>query len=350
VDFDLGLVNKGLGRYDRAIHFFRKYIAAHRGELALTELAKLEIESCEWAMEMVQNSSSARAKRLSDEVNSQNSEFAPVRFAERLYFTSYDRADTSDNPLSRIFSSVKGYEITSWEKTSADSGLHSSNLVLTVDARRMYFTICKSTEQVYEYECEIWYRDRNYEGTWAKPKRLPNFINLDSVSTTMPSIGWDRFLEKEVLYFASDRPGGKGGMDIWFSIIEPDGKFGKPVCLPFNTPQDDVTPYFHQATQTLFFSSAGMENFGGFDIFRAVKTGADAWAKPKNLGYPLNSSDDELYYFFHSGEQMGYFASNRPGTNFRDSIHDRTCTDIYVAPVKIDLEAWTFSTLDSSDL
>lgn len=351
VDFDLGIVNKGLGRYNRAIAHFRKYVETHRGELALSELAKLQIESCEWAMEMVQNPSSASAKRLSNDVNSTQSEFAPVRYADRLYFTSYDRADTSDNPLSLIFSSAQGYDVTSWKKTSADSGAHSSNLTLTVDARRTYFTICKSTEQIYEYECEIWFRERNYEGTWAKPKRLPNFINLDSANTTMPSIAWDRFLEKEVLYFATDRPGGKGGMDVWYSILEADGKFGKPICLPFNTPQDDITPFFHQATQTLFFSSEGMvENFGGFDIFRAVKSGADAWSKPKNLGYPLNGADDDLYYFFHSGEQQGYFASNRPGTLFRDSIHDRTCTDIYVAPVKIDLEAWTFSTVDSMDL
>ena len=349
-DFRIASVKKGLGKYDEAAGFYQKYLSNHTDTVDIFyQRAKDELEYCVWAMERLQTPSRIEVEHLGENVNTVHSDFAPLRYADKLFFTSSLSVDTAQLPMQRMFAVVQDNEAIPLAENTEEKILHSSHMALTEDGRRMYYTICRDKEFPNEYLCEIYYRDRKYDGDWDSPKKLPKSINLEGYTATQPSIGQDHFLEKEVLFFASERPGGKGNLDIWCSVISSDGAFGEPFSLPFNTPQDDITPYFHQYSQTLFFSSGGLKSMGGYDIFRSVKRDS-TWSEPENMGYPLNSSYDDLYYTFNSGVKRGYFASNRPGCLCAEPDKGCKCNDIYEARIYVDLNAWTFNAVDSSEL
>jgi hypothetical protein len=221
--------------------------------------------------------------------------------------------------------------------------LSATFLSLMPDASRMYYSICHDQDYHQTNECQLWFRERNYEGDWGPPKKLPSYINLKGFTATQPSVGWDKTLNKYVLFFASNRPGGMGKMDIWYSAIERDGTFGEPVLLPINSREDDVSPFFHQASQTLFFSSKGWPGYGNFDIFRTNRKPGNDWITPENLGELLNSYHDELNYTYHSNTHSAYFVSNRPASRCGDKQNNQYCLDIYEARVFVELDLKTFN-------
>lgn len=262
---------------------------------------------------------------IGGEVNTSGDETAPFRYGERLYFTSSDRHPFQPESVKRIFSS-NGEAASQYNINPSSAEAHAADLTLSSDAKRMYYTICKSGD------CNIWMRERNYEGDWAAAQKLPYPINQRGVSCQQPTVGYDRILGKDVLYFSAEKPSGNGGKDIWGSVIEKDFETGEikyqmPFHLPFNTCFDEVTPFFHMASQTLFFSSNGLPGMGGFDIFSVKKNEEGDWEEVENAGVVLNSPKDELHYCFHSSSTIGYFSSNRSGDNF--DIYEASPVNLY---------------------
>ena len=274
--------------------------------------------------------SSLKSQRLSDQVNSGSSDLASLRYRDRIYFTSMRQQPGDEAPVSRIYSFTPGNkpveetELNFKKKTS-----HIGSMTLTPDAQRIYFSVCRDSDPE---KCELWYRDREYEGTWSISKKLPDFINLRGYTTMQPAIGWDASLKQYVLYFVSDRPGGKGKKDIWCSPVTWDGNFETPFALDVNTPQDEVTPFFYQPSQTLFFSSNGYKGLGNFDIYKAEKTGNESWSKAENMGRPFNSGYDDLYFTWHESSQSAYLASDRPGSLCDSKTGEGQCFDLYEIP------------------
>ncbi|MCC6723044.1 MAG: PD40 domain-containing protein, partial [Saprospiraceae bacterium] len=252
------------------------------------------------------------AQRLSSNVNALRADFAPVRYGERIYFSSTRSAVQGDKPLSKIYSCTPG-ELPKIDKefNLNKTSKHIACPTLMPDASRMYFTICSDEAMT---KCELWYRDREFEGTWGPAVKLPESINQHGSNNTQPAIGFDVTQKKYVLYFASDRKGGKGKMDIWASSISFDGKFGAPYCLPFNTAGDEVTPSYNQTAQTLYFSSNGMKGAGRLDVFSVKKDKSGNWVAPQSMGKPFNTAYDDLFFTYHEASQTGYLASDRPGS------------------------------------
>ncbi len=290
-----------------------------------------------------------RIIQLGPNVNTLYSELTPIRHGDKIYFAS-QKESTDGGVSNRIYTVIRNYPAKEIVENTDSELLQVSDITISPDGRRMYYTICEKEPLTSELICKIFYRERLYEGNWSVPKHLPKHINRDPYTSTHPTVGYDKFLQREVLFFASDRPGGTGGMDIWCSIIGRDGSYGEPYSLPFNTTVDDITPFFHQASQTLFFSSNGMECIGGFDIFRTQKTGIGEWTIPYNPGRPLNSPNDDFHFTLHAGSKRGYFASNRPGTFCTDDNFECKWTDIYEAQIPVNLIVRAFHAGDSSRL
>jgi len=184
----------------------------------------------------------------------------------------------------------------------------------------LFFTICSNfkTDSLIFNNCDIYYSRLMYD-QWTPLEKLGPDINSDLSWESQPSVSSDG----KTLYFASDRPGGFGGSDLWITRKGADGQWSPPVNMgpQINTPGNEKTPFIHTDSQTLYFSSSdrtetdntyfpGHPGLGGYDIFFSrAKEGV--WGKPVNIGYPVNSSADDLGFFVSTDGSTGYFSSNK---------------------------------------
>lgn len=151
-----------------------------------------------------------------------------------------------------------------------------------------------------------------YDGfDWSAPKPLPGKINRNDSWESQPSLSSDG----KVLFFASDRPGGYGGSDIWYATRKSDGSWSDPVNMGpvINTDRNERSPFLHTDSKTLYFSSNGHDGLGGQDIFYSKMNAKRQWTEPKNIGYPINTENDEVDFFVSLDGKTGYFSSNNYG-------------------------------------
>ncbi len=145
--------------------------------------------------------------------------------------------------------------------------------------------------------------------SWSKPGLITpsiNSKNLESTASITP--------DGKVVYFASDRPGGKGGLDIWKTELKPNGSWSMPTNLgaPVNSSDNEDAPFIHPDQKTLFFTSDGHNTMGGRDIFQ-TKLINGKWTNPENMGYPVNTTANDNYFTLIADGTRGYFSSDRQG-------------------------------------
>jgi len=145
--------------------------------------------------------------------------------------------------------------------------------------------------------------------TWADPIKLNENINSPFLESSTSLSG-----DLNTLYFSSNREGGFGGKDIYMSRKLADGEWGEAENLGHNvnTEEDEDGPFIHPDGITLYFSSEGHNSMGGFDIFRSIRSGND-WTRAENIGYPINTADDDLYFTSTADGKRAYFSSARAG-------------------------------------
>jgi len=344
-DFRLASVKEILGKKEEAGRYYLKYLKMRDADTdLLAMLAKEALAMLEKGITVDRRKVDYLSiSRLPDNINSELMEIAPVRYADKIYFTSVFKENKKAKPVRRLYESMLDGHPRLVEANPKNEKLNASYLSLMPDASRMYYTLCEDQDYHQTDKCQIWYKDRTYEGGWGPPIKLPPHINLRGYTTTQPSVGWDKTLRKYALFFASNRPGGEGQMDIWYSTIDHDGTFGQPVPLSVNSSDDDVSPFFHQASQTLFFSSKGWPGYGNFDVFRTQRNAKGEWETPENLGGLLNSHQDDLHYTYHSNTNNAYFVSNRPSSRCKEKQDRSDCLDIYEARVFVELHLKTFN-------
>lgn len=186
---------------------------------------------------------------------------------------------------------------------------------ITIDNKDLYITICSDVNGY--YNCDICHS--HYDGAqWSEIENLGEQVNNDDTWEAMPTVTSDG----EKIYFVSDRDGGYGGYDIYYTEKDEDGNWTEASNAgpSINTPGDESSPFIHTDSKTLYFSSRdryeedeeklyhGHKGVGGYDIFY-VRLGEDQEAK--NIGYPINTEDDELGFFVSTDGRKGYFASNK---------------------------------------
>lgn len=183
---------------------------------------------------------------------------------------------------------------------------------LSVDGRIMYFTACNRSDGL--GSCDI-YQAYRYRDTWTQPQALPPPLNSKSWEA-QPALSADG----KTLFFVSNREGGYGKMDIWISHYK-NSTWSKPVNAgpAINTEGNEMSPFIHPDMKTLYFSSDGHPGFGGFDLYMTRNLNADTlWAKPKNLGYPINTHGDEVGFIVNAAGNTAYFSSDRVRENGKD--------------------------------
>jgi outer membrane protein OmpA-like peptidoglycan-associated protein len=189
-----------------------------------------------------------------------------------------------------------------------NDGRNQGGATITIDNMHMYITICEfeRAEHTSFKNCDIFSTD-NINGKWSPLHRLGKEINDVNTFEGMPSITADG----KVLFFASAREGGYGGLDIYKSVRDNDGNWGKAENLGpvINTAGDDKTPFIHSDSQTLYFSTNGRFGMGGFDIYYSQYSGKGQWSDPKNMGYPINTDKDEVGMMVSTNGKQIFFSS-----------------------------------------
>jgi len=353
------LMLKDIGRYPEAKEIFTKYYSKHRLDRDyFSKKANVEIEACDFAVNNLNDSIKVNIEHLGHEINSPYSEFGAVQLKDSLLVFSSLRYVVSDESVpmvpdlfqSKVYSSI--IDDTEYRTPEAfsrvlnETGVHTANISFTRDHKTAYFTKCKAID-FSGLRCEI-YRSTYKEGIWEKPEKLNNMINMHGYTSTHPFIV--EGINDDVLYFVSDRPGGQGNLDIWYSRIR-RGKFYSPFNAGrnVNTPGNEITPFYHYKTSTFYFSSDWQIGFGGFDIFRS-SGGQRKRNAAENIGHPLNSSYNDLYFTINSDDSTGYFTSNRPGSFFIKG--ETCCNDLYFYDRRnrIEIEDSVLLSIDTADI
>ena len=328
----LGLMQKQNGKYDLAIETFKKakkkYAKDKKGYLYLK--SRRELESCLWAKTAIKDSTNFEITQLPATVNSPNSEFGHNIYNGKLFFSSL-RGDSihsneevySTEYKTRLYGSK--YENSKYDKNEIIKDLvveklNTGNGTFSLDGNRFYFSLCK--DEGYNYKCKIMVASFK-NGKWSSLDSLGDIINQTATNTSMPSIG--KIDGEEVLFFASDRSGGEGGMDIYYSFIKNGNQFGKVQAYKAgNSPDNELSPFYDEKSKMLYFSSSWHDGFGGYDVFSA-KLESGKFAKPTNVGLPTNSPANDTYFFIHG--DTNYVSSNRLGVYY--SKNPTCCSDIF---------------------
>ncbi|MCD6068479.1 MAG: OmpA/MotB domain protein [Bacteroidetes bacterium] len=327
------LMNKQ--KYNEAMDTYEAYMMIKPVNDSLYNRAQHEIANCYYALDSANNMHKQIIVRMMDTLNFNRgtSNFAPVFWG---------------SPTKLIFTSARmGGVLTNQEKQSPEESMYLCDLYWTeqhdgqwskphnfgrplnsgfhdgagaMDADEiMYFT---RWNDINRNESAI-HMARGKDNHFFEAQRLDQTINLPNYKSAHPFVTFDG----TTMFFSSNIPGGLGGMDIWYTKLDEETGMPGPVHnlgAPINTPGDEVTPYFHVTSGTLFFSSNGHIGMGGLDIFKSHLNPDDSlYAIPVNVGQPINSSKDDAYYILERAQSKGYFASDR-----QDCVGGH-CYDIY---------------------
>lgn len=356
--FRLGEALKTQQRYDDAKIAFTKF----RKSRSYTNEAKLykrvvqnEEKGCDFAQDLIKRDTIdfIKIEHLEGGVNKAYTDFSPIPAGkDTLIFASlrkdsviefaYD--EESFYPV-KLYKSIKSADTSIWqdpvELTDYNNKYdHNANGSFSPNFDRFYFTRCKIDRNNTIY-CNI-YSSALKNGKWSKPKKANQKVNYHHYSSTQPTVGTLKKSVKikdgkkkkkievtyDVLYFSSNRPGGKGGKDIWYTIVDSLGKYSEPVNCgsKINTKRDEITPFYDDSSETLFFSSNSHHGLGMMDVFH-VSGNQKSWKKPVNMGLSINTSYDDTYYNFGKNREQGFLVSNRPGGIALKS--PTCCDDIY---------------------
>lgn len=358
--YHYGEMLKVYGYYKDAKKCFIQFKQSYKGNSEYKHLVVSQIASCDSAQKLIDSSQAVEIRRLNGTINKHSIEFSPVFYDDSTLLFASLRSDTAlfvsaqdretDMPYRHFYVAKKKKGdwqfMNEWiEGEFNQDALHSGNGVFSPDRKRFYFTKC---EQNWRYKtiCKI-YVSQNIRGSWTAPEELPKTINQRKTTNTQPAVATESKRGDEVLYFASDRPGGKGGMDIWYSVKEKNRWHEAKNCgNRINTPFDEVTPYYSMQDRTLYFSSNGWPGFGELDVFKSQGELAK-WEPVENAGYYINSGFDDLYYSANFLNSEGFLTSNRQN----DSKASTCCDDIfsfkYVDQIHITVEGLVYMLPDS---
>jgi outer membrane protein OmpA-like peptidoglycan-associated protein len=301
--YQLAFTEWRLEKFREATIHFEQFLSYNPKNERDVAKAREYLEETRFAASMYEDPVPFQPVRLSNAVNSENDEYLPSLTADgkQLVFT-------------RVVRGQEDFYQCNWENGdwAPAEPLEDVNTLrnegaqcISADGRTLIFTACSRPDG--EGWCDL-YISHYRNGTWTPEKNMGPGINTRDWES-QPTLSGDG----RTLYFASDRPGGKGGKDIWASTLGVNGVWSKPFNLgdSINTAKDEKGPFIHADGQTLYFMSNGHKNLGGADLFVARKNADGQWGRPKNLGYPINTKDSEGLLIVSLDGSTAYFATNR---------------------------------------
>jgi outer membrane protein OmpA-like peptidoglycan-associated protein len=292
--------------------------------------ADVEIKGAEMALEG-RAPRKVRVHPFSSKINTAYTEAGPMPVNDTLmYYTSMNTNDLvfvkrlRDIPHHDLYEAVKVDG--EWQKGKKmpeifnDPKFGTGTAAISEDGNRMYFSRCHYND-IDEVICNLFISVKDKSGKWGPAEKLNNQINSPKYTSTHPAVRTTGD-NMDIVYFVSDREGGAGGMDIWYFMRTAKGDYKGPRNLKgVNTKFDEMTPFYDNDEQALYFSSNGYPSYGGFDIFFTKENDDLQWSAPVNAGRPINSPADDLFYTRTPGSTGGFLVSNREGTTLINKMY-----------------------------
>lgn len=293
-------------KYEDAIGAFTAFLQSYDKQDKYSKLAALEIASCKFAIAQTKYPRLSDIEMLPKPVNvEKGSDYAAVMKGDTLYFTSSRKLDDvktkKHNPyVNKIYRSVMSsdFKFSSPKliELSGEKFKEEGGPTLNQSGEIMYLTEWTGAESGGTHFV-IATSKRDADGQYGSTKVLGSPVNVEGYDTKQASISSDG----KYLLFSSNRPGGSGGFDLWYCRLDENSMpEGNAINLgnQINTTGDDVNPYYDAANKQLTFSSDGRVGIGGFDLYSSKGNVANnTWTAPENMGYPVNSSKDDIFYY-----------------------------------------------------
>ncbi len=340
-------------RYDvaRAYHYNYKFDEAlaileeHLKDKNLTEKDKKDAEQliqyCNNAKILVASPVDAKIENIGDILNTVGSEYVPVVSSDESVIIFTYTGDQSIGGLQNDFNVPDSFglyyedvfishkEGGNWVTpsnigTNINTNAHDAAIAISNDGQKLF--IFKDNS----YDAGDIYISTVDSISWSAPEKIKGEVNTAAWEGSA-SLSAD----EKTLYFASERPGGFGGRDLYKATVLPDGSWGniKNLGMNVNTARDDDAPFIHPDGKILIFSSEALNSMGSYDIFLTELNSADSsWSTPKNLGYPINTPDDDRYFVLSTDGKRGFYASGKVGGYGFHDIYTVDMPDDFVKP------------------
>lgn len=313
VYFLLGEANHFLYNFDKAENYYAKYLEFLKPDDAEYKETKHMMDICRNAPLLINDSIEISIENLGPSINSEYDEHSPTLTSDEnmLIFTSRRKGSTGGlktddgKYFEDIYIAKKNGE--RWEvpekiSSNINTDMHEASICISADGQELY--IYKDDYGI----GNIYVSTKDTSGNWTKPVKLGPQIS-SSANESHATISAD----KNTLIFTSDRSGGYGGKDLYMSVRLPNGEWSlaKNLGPNINTPYDEEGPFLLPDGYTLYFSSKGHNTIGGYDLFYSELNEDGSWSEPKNLGYPINTTEDEVFYHLTADEKRAYFSTIR---------------------------------------
>jgi outer membrane protein OmpA-like peptidoglycan-associated protein len=318
----------GNGKFEKALENTNKFLAILNLQEKNKKVGIEKQKSYEFAVSFAKKTAAKNyifnPINMGENINSSNLEYLPSITVDGNKMIFNKRINNDED----FYESEKINGV--WQKAKLVPGKINTNLNegaqnISQDGQWLIFTGCNYPEGL--GSCDLYISYKNKNGEWSEAENLGKIINTDAWETA-PTLSPD----KRDLYFSSTRAGGFGGSDIWVSH-NVNGQWQKPENLGagINTNGDDGCPYIHADNQTLYFNSNGRLGYGMSDLFVSRRNENGKWQQPENLGYPINTVDDEGSMIVAADGKTAYYASDKG--DFKNKI------DLYSFTLREDIQA-----------
>jgi len=322
--YSLGRAEMRTGRYTEARTNLEAFLSHPKATARLRTEAEKMLASCRFALSFPGSFFLTEPVDVGDSVNTVLDEYWPsvTGDGQQLIFTrevkrasGYSRDRQEDFYLSRWVNDGEYWGLARNAGAPLNTAGNEGAQSISSDGRSMYFAACDRNDGY--GRCDIYYSF--HDGTrWSPGSNVGSPVNT-VYWESQPSISPNG----RMLFFVSNRPGGIGGMDIWYSVKGSDGRWGRPVNpgKTINTDGDEFSPFIYFNSRTLYFSSNGRETFGGHDIYVTNLNRDSTWTAPENLGPSVNTPADETGLVIESSGRRAYFSSIRDKSMGKDIFY-----------------------------
>lgn len=315
-----GIALASLGQYEAAYKLLTPYISDNSLPNYLKEKADALYTICTFAKQQ-KTAPEISIVNMGDSINSPASEYFPTVSIQDSLFLFMRRLNLSREDFYASSMGSDGFSAAIPLSDTLNFAAKKGSMSLSADLQTLYYAADYAEQGYGRYDI---YKVQRSPWGWSKPKNLGQRINSDFWDSA-PSIAPDG----NTIYFASNRPEGYGGIDIYVAYKNEKGYWEEAINLgpSINTKGDDQTPFIHTDNQSLYFSSNGRPGFGGSDIYVARKKIDGSWTTPINLGYPINTYDNEGSIAVASNGSTAYIASDRSDSRGELDIYKITLAE-----------------------